>query len=54
LQRIPLKKQQHESQLLRLINEPELLTQLKQNIGPVQRFKDVASDHDKIYMNLLK
>ncbi len=36
-------------QLLRLLNEPELMHRLKQNIGPVRSFKEVAREHDEIY-----
>jgi hypothetical protein len=36
-------------QLLRLLREPELLHKLKQNIGQVRSFKEVAREHDEIY-----
>jgi glycosyltransferase involved in cell wall biosynthesis len=39
-------------QILRLLNEPELLLQLKQNIVPVRTFYDVAIEHDKMYRGL--
>jgi glycosyltransferase involved in cell wall biosynthesis len=43
-----------KEQLLRLVNEPELLSRLKQNIGPVHTFKDVAREHDVIYNKLME
>jgi hypothetical protein len=35
-----------------LPREPELLHKLKQNIGQVRSFKEVAREHDEIYRGL--
>lgn len=38
--------------LQRLIDEPDLLNKLRQNISPPRSFKDVAHDHIEMYRNL--
>ncbi len=42
-----------KEQLLRLIEEPGLLQSLRQNIGPVRTFKEVAAEHDGVYRSVL-
>ena len=42
-----------KEQLLRLINEPELLHSLRQNIESVRTFKEVAAEHDVVYKKLV-
>ena len=39
-----------KSQLLRLVDEPELLPRLKQNFGPLRSFEEVAREHDKVFL----
>ncbi|MDF1551071.1 MAG: glycosyltransferase, partial [Bacteroidales bacterium] len=41
-----------KEQLRRLINEPDLLQKLSDNIKPVRTFKEVATAHDKVYKGL--
>ncbi|MFN8256708.1 MAG: glycosyltransferase [Bacteroidales bacterium] len=41
-----------KEQLTRLINEPELIQKLSQNIEPVRSFRKVAEEHNKIYREL--
>lgn len=41
-----------KDQLKRLINEPDLLQKLTDNIKPVRTFKEVATAHDKVYKGL--
>jgi len=42
-----------EEQLIRLINEPELIQKFSKNIGSVRTFKDVAIEHDILYKKLI-
>ncbi len=42
-----------KKQLLRLINEPELIQRLSGNIANVRTFEDVAKEHDFLYKKLL-
>lgn len=43
-----------KEQLDRIINEPELITKLSQNIGNVRTFENVAKEHDRLYRSLIK
>jgi hypothetical protein len=38
---------------LRLPREPELLYKIKNNIGPVTGFKEVAGEHDLLYSSVM-
>ncbi len=42
-----------KEQLLRLINEPNLIRRLSNNITSVRTFKEVAKEHHELYKNLL-
>lgn len=42
-----------KEQLERCVREPDLLFHLRENISPVRTFKDVASDHTKLYQSIV-
>ncbi|NJO90217.1 MAG: glycosyltransferase family 4 protein [Chloroflexia bacterium] len=41
-----------KEQLLRLINEPDLIQRLSENITKVRTFEEVAKEHDELYKKL--